>query len=415
VIALAKDSPAITAALRAVPLFARLTESQAALLAATGVRRKVLAGEVVFRESQSPDGLHVVLEGRLRIYKRAEDDTEVDLSTAGPGDTYGEMALLDDGVRSASVVALEPTELLVLGREPFLRLLSESSPVLASIMSQLTRAVRDTSVRLLREELEQRAVKAEMETEKYRALAVMVAGVAHEINTPIGIVNTAASIVRQRLDSTALREAAGGGREAKIAFEDATEALVLIERNVERAHRLIENFKKLSVSQVADTLENLNLLDVIDETVQLFSVSARRSGLSLEILNTLPDHAAAAWRGYRGFLSQVLLNLFTNAERYAYPGGVGGRIEILVGESSERDESFFTVQVRDFGRGIEAEALSRVFEPFFTTGRAIGGSGLGLAIVRNLVTTSLKGTVAVQSALGEGTTFRLVIPRTVTE
>ncbi len=127
-IALAKDSPAITAALRAVPLFARLTESQAALLAATGVRRKVLAGEVVFRESQSPDGLHVVLEGRLRIYKRAEDDTEVDLSTAGPGDTYGEMALLDDGVRSASVVALEPTELLVLGREPFLRLLSESSP-----------------------------------------------------------------------------------------------------------------------------------------------------------------------------------------------------------------------------------------------------------------------------------------------
>ena len=287
-IALAKDSPAITAALRAVPLFARLTESQAALLAATGVRRKVLAGEVVFRESQSPDGLHVVLEGRLRIYKRAEDDTEVDLSTAGPGDTYGEMALLDDGVRSASVVALEPTELLVLGREPFLRLLSESSPVLASIMSQLTRAVRDTSVRLLREELEQRAVKAEMETEKYRALAVMVAGVAHEINTPIGIVNTAASIVRQRLDSTALREAAGGGREAKIAFEDATEALVLIERNVERAHRLIENFKKLSVSQVADTLENLNLLDVIDETVQLFSVSARRSGLS----SRDPQHAA---------------------------------------------------------------------------------------------------------------------------
>ena len=190
---------------------------------------------------------------------------------------------------------------------------------------------------------------------------------------------------------------------------------MLIERNVERAHRLIENFKKLSVSQVADTLENLNLLDVIDETVQLFSVSARRSGLSLEILNTLPDHAAAAWRGYRGFLSQVLLNLFTNAERYAYPGGVGGRIEILVGESSERDESFFTVQVRDFGRGIEAEALSRVFEPFFTTGRAIGGSGLGLAIVRNLVTTSLKGTVAVQSAPGEGTTFKLVIPRTVTE
>ena len=118
----------VTNALLRVPAFCRLTESQAALLAATSATRRLAAGEIVFREGQASDGLHVVLAGRLRIYKRAGDDTEVDLSVAGAGDSYGEMALLDGGERSANVLALEPSEILVLGREAFLRLLSTCRP-----------------------------------------------------------------------------------------------------------------------------------------------------------------------------------------------------------------------------------------------------------------------------------------------
>jgi signal transduction histidine kinase len=371
---------------------------------------------MVFRDGEPSDGLHVVLSGSLRIYKDGDDGAEVDLSTARAGDSYGEMALLDGGDRSANVVALEPSEILVLQRDAFLRLLSESPALLESVMTQLTRAVRDTSGRLLREELEQRAVKAEMEAEKYRALAEMVAGVAHEINTPLGTVNTAVSIVRQRLELPCFREAAGASDDARFAFEDTLEALGLVDRNIQRAHKLVENFKKLSVSQIADTLEPLNLLDVIDETVQLFSINARKAGLTVEVTSELPGRGAAAWTGYRGFMSQVLLNLFSNAERYAYPGGAGGRIEIIVGSVADKSgELRFNLQVRDFGCGMPAEVTARIFEPFFTTGRSIGGSGLGLSIVKNLVTNSLKGTIAVQSAPAKGTTFSLVLPRTITE
>ena len=187
-----------------------------------------------------------------------------------------------------------------------------------------------------------------------------------------------------------------------------------MERNIQRAHRLVENFKKLSVSQISDTLEDLNLLEVIDETVQLFGINARQSGLTVDVVSTLPARGDAAWTGYRGSLSQVLLNLFTNAERYAYPAGVGGRIEVQVSPAGTgATDARLRVQVRDFGRGMPADVLARVFEPFFTTGRSVGGSGLGLAIVKNLVTGALNGTIEVHSIEQQGTTFTLLLPRVV--
>ena len=110
------------------------------------------------------------------------------------------MALIDGGARSETAEALTPCRLFALKREAFLAAVSKSPGLLSTVLNNLVDHVRAATNHLLRAEFEQRALRAEMELEKFRALAQMVAGVAHEINTPIGIVNTAASVVRQRID-----------------------------------------------------------------------------------------------------------------------------------------------------------------------------------------------------------------------
>jgi signal transduction histidine kinase len=108
-----------------------------------------------------------------------------------------------------------------------------------------------------------------------------------------------------------------------------------------------------------------------------------------------------------------MTNLLTNVERYAYPPGVGGRVDISLAVEPQSSEPRYLIRVRDYGAGIPAEHLARVFDPFFTTGRGRGGTGLGLAIVYNLVTVALKGAIAIESTPGEGTEVRITLPRTV--
>jgi signal transduction histidine kinase len=114
--------------------------------------------------------------------------------------------------------------------------------------------------------------------------------------------------------------------------------------------------------------------------------------------------------GYRGYLSQILLNFLTNIQRYAYPEESGGLAEIYV-RTAGPDK--FSISVKDYGKGMSEDVRERVFEPFFTTGRATGGTGLGMAIVHNLVTTALKGSIQVESAPGKGTEITVTFPRII--
>jgi signal transduction histidine kinase len=277
--------------------------------------------------------------------------------------------------------------------------------LLARVQTHLTMdRLRAENVRLIREE---------SETSRHRSVAQMVAGVAHEINTPLGVINTAASLLAQRL-STPVMAAVAGTPDGQYLVEDLTEASGLISRNVARAHKLVQDFKKVSVNQITDVKETVRLSEVVAETAHLFRVTARQSRMEVAIDDRLPD-PGGEWLGYPGSLSQVLLNLLSNAQRYAYPEGVGGKVEITLAADLDGATAGYRIAVRDFGKGIPPENLPRVFDPFFTTGRGKGGSGLGLAIVYNIVTAQLKGAITVDSTVNEGTTVTLTVPRVVPE
>jgi signal transduction histidine kinase len=395
--------------LAGIPLFANLSPDELVRLAERGEVRSLPPESVVVREGDSADALFVLLAGSARVFKRHPDGGETHLGEQRPGSYFGELALLDDQPRSAWVVTTSPVDFFVLPREDFLELLARTPRALAALVAKLSDDVRSRSEDLFEEELRRRQLHTEMELARYRALGQMVAGVAHEVNTPLGIVNTAVSMVVQRVRSPAFEALRGNRPELDETLDDIREATSLIERNIQRAHKLIQEFKKLAAGQLVDQKEMLLITEVVQEVVDLFKIEARKAQLSVEVRSSLTDPEAGVWEGYRGLLTQVLMNLLTNVQRYAYPEGHGGAVEVLV---SSADEGF-VIHVRDFGVGIAADALDQVFSPFFTTGRGRGGTGLGLAIVQNIVVNGLKGKVDIESTPGSGTTVAVQLPRVV--
>jgi signal transduction histidine kinase len=405
------DDAVVHSAMSTAPLFANIADELLGALAEGGQVLSAPAGTVVFRQGEPGDTLYCVLSGEIQISTELDGATDVELRRAGPGDSFGELALLDGGARDATARAVAPSQLFVLRRDHFLAAMPRTPQVFATVVANLVQVVRATTELVFRQELERRVLRTEMELEKYRALAQMIAGVAHEINTPLGIVNTAASIVKRRLMVDA--PGAASDPSADAVFSDVREAIDLIDANIRRAEKLIRDFKQLSVSHLVDTKEPLSLIEVVDEVVGLFRINARQAKLAIEIHNSLPDTASARWIGYRGFLTQVLLNLLTNIERYAYDRETGGAIHISIGDVVDRRGEHFRIAVRDWGRGMTPETRARIFEPFFTLGRNKGATGLGMSIVHNLMTTALKGTVEVSADEGAGTTVILTFPKTI--
>ena len=398
-------------ALRKFPLFAELSDEHLARLVEIGQLRNCTANDVVFNQGDDPDGLYVLLEGNVSVFLTNEDGNDVELAKLAAGDFFGEMALLDGQPRSASIGCVSDCRMMLLGRKDFLQLLATSQLMLESLLGDLSRRVRGTQEKFYFEMLERQRAKNEMELERHRSLSQMVAGMAHEINTPLGIVNSSVSLITELLNDPALQEEVQS-EDGKLLIEDIQEAARLMEGNIDRASRLIQQFKKLSFHQAAENRETIILTEFIEEIVSLFQMQLKASPLEATFAPNL--NGIGEWTGYPGYLSQILLNLLTNAKRYAYPKGEAGKIEVTLCEHTSDSTDGYRLSVRDYGLGIPEENLAQVFTPFFTTGRSIGGTGLGLAIVYNLATDSLKGHISVDSS-SEGTEFIVWIPLEVAE
>jgi signal transduction histidine kinase len=396
--------------LKKVPFFAHLADAELAHVASLGKTWSLPADQIVFNEGDLSHTMYVVLSGQAKVFRRDEQGHEVVLLALTEGDYFGEFALLDDRPRSAAAVTLTACEFFVLDQQAFMSLLAPANTQMAqSVFAALVSRLRETSRKYVQDELAKQALQASMEIERHRSIAQLVAGVAHEVNTPLGIINTAASIVEHRLKTV---QGLAHDEETRAAVADMREAAQLIQGNIARAHKLVEDFKKVSVSQIVDTKERMVLREAVAEIVGLFKATARQANLTIEVKDLLPE-GSSEWLGYRGYLSQVILNLLTNVERYAYPQGNGGKVEVTLTASNYALPPRFTLRVRDFGVGIAPEHLPKVCEPFFTTGRDKGGTGLGMAMVYNLVTGPLQGQLEIASERGQGTLVTVAFPQKI--
>ena len=265
--------------------------------------------------------------------------------------------------------------------------------------------------RLLAEEQEAlrllRSAQADLiEAEKLASLGGLVAGVAHELNTPLGVAVSLASSLRDKSRRFAADVAAGPMRRSQLdAYVAAVaEGAALIESNMMRAAELMRSFKQVAVDRTGMQRRHFDLGAMVGEVMVSLRPAYGRNGV--ELINEVPPRLTM--EGYPGALGQVLSNLVINAVVHGL-NRRNGRVRVVL-ESAEGANPL-KLAVIDDGMGMSAAVQERAFEPFFSTRLGQGGSGLGLSIVRNIVIAMLGGRIGLRSSPGQGTTFTLELPR----
>lgn len=241
-------------------------------------------------------------------------------------------------------------------------------------------------------------------TAKMSALGSLVAGVAHELNTPLGISLLVASGIEEQTQTFSAEMHKGLTRSALHAFVTSTqESAEVLLRSLRRAADLVSSFKQVAVDQTSEKRRQFILDNTVSEILRTLGPSIRNSTHTVEIA----IDSQLQLESYPGALGQVLTNLIMNTFRHAFEGLSNGHVHI---QAKPFGQNKVEIEVRDNGHGIPAAHLDRVFDPFFTTKLGQGGSGLGLNIVFNLVHDVLGGTIRVESTQGQGTCFVLVLP-----
>ncbi|HEY9824530.1 MAG TPA: ATP-binding protein, partial [Stenomitos sp.] len=243
-----------------------------------------------------------------------------------------------------------------------------------------------------------------IQTEKMAALGGLVAGIAHEISTPLGIGVTAASLLVEK--TVAFNERVEAGtlkRSDLVKFLDvAHQSAQMTLTNLDRAAALIQSFKQVAVDQSSESRRLFNLAAYLDEVLLQLSPKLQETPHRIQV----EGDRTLVLNSYPGAFSQIVTNLVMNSLVHAYDPDTAGCITLHF----TRNTTGLHFEYTDDGCGIPPQNLSKIFEPFFTTKRGKGGSGLGLHIVYNLVTQKLGGTICCNSQVGGGTTFIIELP-----
>jgi signal transduction histidine kinase len=242
------------------------------------------------------------------------------------------------------------------------------------------------------------------EDEKMAALGNLVAGVAHEINTPLGIGVTTSSYM-QKINQDcrkALVEGKFSKNELLEYMETMNESLDLLQFNLERGSKIIQGFKKIAVDQTSEAMEEFDVKEYINSIILSLVHEYKNTGHTIDVI----CEDGLYIYSYPGVFAQILTNFIMNSLIHAFNNNENGKMVIQASKKANQ----FVLIYSDDGCGIPENILNKIFTPFFTTNKQAGGSGLGLSIVYNLVTKKLNGTIEVESKYGKGVTFTITIP-----
>ena len=246
-----------------------------------------------------------------------------------------------------------------------------------------------------------------IQKEKMASLGKLVAGVAHEINTPLGVCVTGITNLSHLTKGvqTSFKQNQLNAQDLIEFLEDVGDSCSIIESNCLRAADLINSFKKMAVDQGSLNIRRLDLKQYIEEI--LHSLKPMFKSLPHEI--KVDCEADVTLESVAGAISQVLTNLIQNSLVHGFTDTTKGHINISVSQ----DDNEIVMVYRDDGLGMNEDQIKHIFEPFYTTKRNQGGSGLGAHLIYNLVTTTLQGRITLESEVNKGVTYTIYLPLTV--
>ena len=225
-----------------------------------------------------------------------------------------------------------------------------------------------------------------VESEKMAALGGLVAGVAHEINTPLGVSVTASSHLSEHIVIFEKEYKTGQLKKSMIEslLKNSKQSAGILQRNLQRASELIRNFKQVAVDQSSEDRREFELKTYLEELIQSLSPQFKQGGHHIHV----SSNKEIKLNSYPGVLAQIMTNMIMNSVKHGFKDKKNGEIHIELAV----DDTNVIIDFRDNGVGLTTQQRERVFEPFYTTARSTGGSGLGMSISYNLITSKLDGT-----------------------
>ncbi|MBB6478712.1 sensor histidine kinase [Spirochaeta isovalerica] len=379
--------------LRTISQFSNLSENELTVIAGVCHCREFKQNEIIFREGDVADSVYLLIEGFVEIWKNYGTGKKDILARQDQGNIVGEMAVIDELKRSASVIAGQDMIVYIIPRDEFISLLRRLPELSFEFMKSISMLVRNSNENFINE-LQDRNLKLEktnkkilqMQDELLRKERLSTVGqfssmILHDLRNPISVIKGYSDILLMKdCDPKSVRDYAGA-----------------IQREALNLNNLAGEMLDYSRGEIKLNLTVTILDSLIDE---VFSVVKRKMiGDKITLIKEINFNEPVLIDNDRFF--RVLVNLCDNSRKALYNGG---EIKVII----DKDKDDFLIQVIDDGDGIEKEKLEQIFDPFTSFSRA-GGTGLGMVIVKNIVEAH-KGSISVKSEEHLGTTVTILLP-----